>query len=162
MITYNVAYSREDKGHVGICPAFPSLSYIGVDALEASNGIRDMVENVLRDMEQNNVSLPTPLHLREAKSEVSCEEPLIATRLLVQLSNRAFHREIAKVLHTFNIDTVLNTADFTLAEHVVESLTTLGLTLEKRDRRLGEAQASQQPPVVTEKKKPNASNAEQK
>jgi len=52
--TYRVMWSEED-------PEFPSLSWLAVTPEEALAGIRQVVADVVGDLEANNESIPQPL-----------------------------------------------------------------------------------------------------
>jgi predicted RNase H-like HicB family nuclease len=51
--TYHVTYSPEDGEYVGLCTAFPSLSYLHADRDVALAGIEELVTAVLADMRAN-------------------------------------------------------------------------------------------------------------
>jgi len=49
--TYRVIWSQEDEEFVGLCAEFPGLSYLDESETSALDGIRDLVSDVLQDME---------------------------------------------------------------------------------------------------------------
>lgn len=59
--TYRVTWSEEDKEHVGLCAEFTGLSYLDDSPVGALEGIRDLVEEVLEDMEESGEPIPEPL-----------------------------------------------------------------------------------------------------
>lgn len=59
--TYRVSWSPEDQEHVALCVEFPSLSWLAGTPQDALAGIRDMVGEVLIDMEAAGESPPEPL-----------------------------------------------------------------------------------------------------
>ena len=59
--TYRVMWSEEDQEYVGLCAEFPSLSWLAVTPEEALAGIRQVVADVVGDLEANNESIPQPL-----------------------------------------------------------------------------------------------------
>jgi len=59
--TYRVTWSDEDEEYVGLCAEFPSLSWLANSHEEALQGIRDVVAEVISDMQSNNESIPQPL-----------------------------------------------------------------------------------------------------
>lgn len=59
--TYRVTWSEQDNQYVGLCAEFPSLSWLTDNPEEALRGIRNMVSEVVLDMEANNEPVPEPL-----------------------------------------------------------------------------------------------------
>ena len=59
--TYRVTWSPEDNEHVGLCTEFPSLSWLASTPELALSGIRQVVADVVADMQSNNEALPEPL-----------------------------------------------------------------------------------------------------
>jgi hypothetical protein len=51
--TYRVTWSAEDSEYVGMCVEFPALSWLA--------GIRNVVRDVVRDMQAAGEQIPTPL-----------------------------------------------------------------------------------------------------
>jgi hypothetical protein len=49
--TYRVTWSLEDREHVGLCAEFPSLSWLDVTPEGALAGIRQIVAEVVLDVE---------------------------------------------------------------------------------------------------------------
>jgi len=62
--TYRVTWSKEDGEYVGLCAEFPSLSWLADSPEVAFNGIRDVVAEVLSDMESNNEPIPEPIAIK--------------------------------------------------------------------------------------------------
>ena len=62
--TYRVSWSADDEEYVGTCAEFPSLSHLDPDRTEAFCGIRDLVEAVVKDMEESGEAVPEPLAAR--------------------------------------------------------------------------------------------------
>jgi predicted HicB family RNase H-like nuclease len=58
--TYRVTWSPEDKEHVGLCAEFPSLSWLARKPEEALKGIRQLVWNTVREMENSGEPIPPP------------------------------------------------------------------------------------------------------
>ncbi len=63
--TYRVTWSEEDKEYVGLCVEFPSLSWLAESPDSALKGIREVVKDVIKDMESNEESPPEPLSRRK-------------------------------------------------------------------------------------------------
>jgi len=59
--TYRVTWSVEDDEYVGLCSEFPSLSWLATDQNSALSGIRQVVSDVVVDMESNGEEIPEPI-----------------------------------------------------------------------------------------------------
>ena len=59
--TYRVTWSHEDEEYLGLCVEFPSLSWLDNDYASALQGIRNVVAEVVSDMQSNNEPIPQPL-----------------------------------------------------------------------------------------------------
>lgn len=59
--TYRVTWSPEDNEFVGLCIEFPSLSYLDETQIKALEGIRELVKEVVVDMQANGEKIPEPL-----------------------------------------------------------------------------------------------------
>ena len=62
--TYRVTWSEEDQEHVGLCAEFPSLSWLAETPEEALAGIRQLVAQVVADLQSNQELVPKPLAVR--------------------------------------------------------------------------------------------------
>lgn len=62
--TYRVTWSEDDKEYVGLCAEFPSLSWLARTPEAALKGIRRVVAEVVKDMENNGETPPEPLACR--------------------------------------------------------------------------------------------------
>lgn len=62
---YRIIWSDEGKEYVGLCVEFPSLSWLAESPESALKGIREVVEDVIKDMESNGESPPEPLSCRK-------------------------------------------------------------------------------------------------
>lgn len=58
--TYRVTWSVEDKEYIGLCSEFPSLSWLAKDFDQALHGIREVVAEVVADLQRNNEEIPAP------------------------------------------------------------------------------------------------------
>lgn len=56
--TYRVTWSEDDNEHVGLCTEFPSLSWLAKTPETALKGIRKVVADVVKDMQENSEPLP--------------------------------------------------------------------------------------------------------
>lgn len=61
--TYRVTWSPEDGEHVGLCTEFPSLSWLAETPEAALSGIRQVVSDVVAEMQASGE--PVPLALAE-------------------------------------------------------------------------------------------------
>ncbi|MDA0902287.1 MAG: toxin-antitoxin system HicB family antitoxin [Proteobacteria bacterium] len=59
--TYRITWSEDDKEHVGLCVEFPSLSYLDKNLSNAFEGIRNLVKDVVEDMQNNGEEIPEAL-----------------------------------------------------------------------------------------------------
>jgi predicted HicB family RNase H-like nuclease len=59
--TYRVTWSHEDEEYIGLCVEFPSLSWLDKNYEAALQGIRNVVAEVVADMQSNNEPIPQPL-----------------------------------------------------------------------------------------------------
>ena len=59
--TYRVLWSEEGQEYVGLCVEFPSLSWLAPSPEAALEGIRQLVADVVADMQANGETPPTPL-----------------------------------------------------------------------------------------------------
>ena len=62
--TYRVTWSEEDGEHVGLCAEFPSLSWLAPTPDDALSGVRQLVAEVVADMEGQGEAVPKPLATR--------------------------------------------------------------------------------------------------
>ncbi len=63
--TYRVMWSDEDKEHLGLCAEFPGLSWLARTPEAALRGIRKVVAEVVKDMEENHEPLPEPISSKQ-------------------------------------------------------------------------------------------------
>ena len=63
--TYRVTWSEEDEEYVALCAEFPSLSWLADTPEEALQGIRQVVADVVADLESNNESVPEPIAVKQ-------------------------------------------------------------------------------------------------
>jgi predicted HicB family RNase H-like nuclease len=73
--TYRVTWLAEDREHAGLCAEFPSLSWLGATPETALAGIRKVVREVVRDMEESGEPTPAPLSERRYSGEFRVRIP---------------------------------------------------------------------------------------
>lgn len=81
--TYRVTWSAEDEEYVGLCAEFPSLSWLDVSIEEALSGIRQLVAEVVADMQANGEEVPEPLATRDFSGKFIVRVPPELHRKLV-------------------------------------------------------------------------------
>jgi predicted RNase H-like HicB family nuclease len=59
--TYRVTWSEDDNEYVGLCAEFPSLSWLAKNPEAALKGIRKLVEEVIKDMNNEGEVAPKPI-----------------------------------------------------------------------------------------------------
>ena len=62
--TYRVTWSEEDAEYVGLCVEFPSLSWLAMGPEEALQGIRQVVAEVVADLEASGEIVPEPIAVK--------------------------------------------------------------------------------------------------
>lgn len=63
--TYRVTWSEEDEEYVGLCAEFPSLSWLDDSPEAALHGIRQVVADVVSDLETTGEEIPKPIAVRQ-------------------------------------------------------------------------------------------------
>jgi predicted RNase H-like HicB family nuclease len=61
---YRLAWSAEDEEYVGLCAEFPSLSWLAPEPAAALEGIRQVVAEIIADLQANGEPVPEPLSPR--------------------------------------------------------------------------------------------------
>ncbi|MBK6717103.1 MAG: toxin-antitoxin system HicB family antitoxin [Burkholderiales bacterium] len=73
--TYRVTWSAEDGEHVGLCAEFPSLSWLAATPEEALAGMRQLVAEVVADLNASGEPVPVPLADRTYSGEFRVRIP---------------------------------------------------------------------------------------
>ena len=81
--TYRVTWSEEDDEYVGLCVEYPSLSWLAPTPQEALEGIRQIVADVVADLEANEETVPEPITLRHYSGKFTVRIPPDLHRRLV-------------------------------------------------------------------------------
>ena len=63
--TYRVTWTEEDGEYVGLCVEYPSLSWLASEPEVALQGIRQVVADVVADLQANGEPIPEPLAVRK-------------------------------------------------------------------------------------------------
>ena len=63
--TYRVTWSEEDDEYVGLCAEFPSLSWLASAPEAALRGIREVVGEVVADLEAKGELVPEPIATKQ-------------------------------------------------------------------------------------------------
>ncbi len=73
--TYRTTWSYEDNEYVGLCAEFPSLSWLAKTPELAFKGIRNLVAEVISDMQSNKEKIPVPLAIRRYSGKFMVRVP---------------------------------------------------------------------------------------
>ena len=73
--TYRVTWSADDNEYVGLCAEFPSLSWLADSQEAALKGIRNIVAEVIHDMEGNNEKVPEPIAIKNYSGKFMVRVP---------------------------------------------------------------------------------------
>lgn len=73
--TYRVTWSPEDGEHIGLCTEFASLSWLAATPEAALKGIRQVVSEVVADMEASGETIPAPLAEKHYSGEFRVRIP---------------------------------------------------------------------------------------
>ena len=101
--TYRVTWSDEDEEYVGLCAEFPSLSWLARTYEATLQGIRDVVEEVVSDMQTNGEPTPEPLATKRYSGNFMVRiPPEVHRSLAIQAaeSNVSLNRLISARLST--------------------------------------------------------------
>ena len=99
--TYRVTWSEEDGEYVGLCAEFPSLSWLAGSQEEALKGIRDLVKQVIQDMQASDEEIPEPLATRKYSGKFTVRvPPEVHRKLQIQAAEAkvSFNRLISSKL----------------------------------------------------------------
>ena len=81
--TYRVTWSEDDKEYVGLCTEFPSVSWLAPTPESALKGIRKLIADVVKDMNDNGETVPEPLASRNDSGKFMVRVPPEVHRNLV-------------------------------------------------------------------------------
>ena len=81
--TYRVTWSEEDNEYVGLCAEFPSLSWLGPSPEEALKGTRQVVAQVVADLEKSGEPVPEPIAVKKYSGKFMVRIPPDLHRRLI-------------------------------------------------------------------------------
>ena len=73
--TYRVTWSADDEEYVGLCTEFPSLSWVASTPDAALKGIRNVVADIVKDMQANNEKIPEPIAIKNYSGKFMVRVP---------------------------------------------------------------------------------------
>jgi len=73
--TYRITWSEEDSKYVGLCAEFPSLSWLDRVPEKALKGIRQVVADVVADLQANGEMVPEPLAVKQYSGKFMVRVP---------------------------------------------------------------------------------------
>ena len=80
--TYRVTWSEDDSEYVGLCIEFPSLSWLSETPESALAGIREVVGEVVLDLEASGEEIPQPLASKNYSGKFMVRVPPEIHRIL--------------------------------------------------------------------------------
>jgi len=75
LYTYRVTWSAEDEEYVGLCAEFPGLSWLAANPEAVFKGIRNLVAEVIKDMQANNEKIPEPISIKKYSGKFMVRVP---------------------------------------------------------------------------------------
>ena len=81
--TYRVTWSEEDSEYIGLCVEFASLSWLAPEPEAALHGIRQVVADVVADLQKNGEPVPEPLAAKKYSGRFMVRVPPELHRHLV-------------------------------------------------------------------------------
>jgi len=83
--TYRVTWSEDDDEYVGLCAEFSSLSWLAKKPEVALKGIRKLVEDVVKDMQNEGEDVPESIACRNYSGKFIVRvPPQIHRKLAIQ------------------------------------------------------------------------------
>jgi predicted HicB family RNase H-like nuclease len=70
-----VTWSEDDNEYVGLCAEFPSLSWLAGSPEAALKGIRKVLADVVKDMEESGETIPQPIACRSFSGKFMVRVP---------------------------------------------------------------------------------------
>jgi len=100
--TYRVTWSEDDQEHVGLCVEFPSLSWLEDTPEKALKGIRRLVRDCIKDLQEEAQDIPQPISAKSFSGKFMVRVPPDTHRSLViqaAESGVSLNRLISSKLH---------------------------------------------------------------
>ena len=73
--TYRVTWSEDDNEYVGLCAEFQSLSWLAQTPETALKGIRKLIADIVKDMHDNDETVPEPIASRNFSGKFMVRVP---------------------------------------------------------------------------------------
>ena len=73
--TYRVTWSEDDNEYVGLCAEFNSLSWLAKTPESALKGIRKVVSDVVKDMQDSGETVPEPISCKRYSGKFMVRVP---------------------------------------------------------------------------------------
>ena len=73
--TYRITWSEDDNEYVGLCAEFPSLSWLARTPEAALKGIRKVVADIVKDMQETGELVPEPIASRQYSGKFMVRVP---------------------------------------------------------------------------------------
>ncbi|GAB6059229.1 type II toxin-antitoxin system HicB family antitoxin [Desulfonatronum parangueonense] len=73
--TYRVTWSEDDSEYVGLCAEFPSLSWLTETPEKALKGVRNLVADILLDMNNAGEPIPEPIASKQFSGKFMVRVP---------------------------------------------------------------------------------------
>jgi len=99
--SYRIVWSAEDEEFAGLCAEFPSLSWLAPSQDEAFQGIRKLVADVIKDMQEQNEIIPEPIAMQRFSGKFIVRVPPHVHRdlaLAAQEANISLNRYVSAKL----------------------------------------------------------------
>jgi predicted HicB family RNase H-like nuclease len=81
--TYRITWSEEDGEYIGLCAEFAGLSWLAAEPEAALQGIRQVVADVVADLQKNGEPVPEPLTVKKYSGRFMVRVPPGLHRQLV-------------------------------------------------------------------------------
>lgn len=81
--TYRITWSEEDQEYIGLCVEFPSLSWLDANPENALKGIRQVVADVVKDMQAQGEVAPESIASKQFSGKFMVRIPPELHRRLV-------------------------------------------------------------------------------
>lgn len=90
--TYRVTWSPEDDEFAATCLELPSLSWLAPTQDAALHGLRDLIDDIVRDLQRNGEPIPEPFAARSYSGKFNLR---VGERLHRQLAIKAAEENLS-------------------------------------------------------------------